>query len=66
MPKLTKKSYLSVTDGRTDPNYRKALLLTDECDIIPGERNNSWYIEEHCTNNSIFLQNYTTHNSIAV
>ena len=27
MLKLTKKSYLSWTDGRTDPNYRKASLL---------------------------------------
>ncbi len=28
MPKLTKK--ISVTDGRTDPNYRKASLLIIE------------------------------------
>ena len=27
MPKLTKKSYPSRTYVRTDPNYRKALLL---------------------------------------
>ena len=27
MPKLTKKAIRSVPDGRTDPNYRKSLLL---------------------------------------
>ena len=43
MPKLTKKSYLLRTDGLTNPNYRKALLLktfTCEVTLLPHSKYN--------------------------